>query len=114
MRDHFRGALNIPVLQLRPSSASAMKKDTFDFLLKCPSDKLLSLYINYNDCVLTKTIFDKVEEVTSIPVEEQLLLTGGQHLRPDVALKDYHLNQGCYIHLSVKGRGGAGEMESGT
>ena len=86
----------------------------FNFLLKCPSNELLSLFINYNDSVLTKTIFEKVEEATSVPVDQQMLLTRGQHLRPDTLLKDYHLDQGCYIHLSVKGRGGGGESDSGT
>ncbi len=72
------------------------------------------LSIRYDANILTRTLYYEAEKATGIPVEHQMLTNGQSFLRPDVKLGEFHLKDGCYIHLSVKGLGGGGQSDSGT
>ena len=90
------------------------KISTLHFYLKFRGKEMsLSMKFSTND--LTRTIYQKVEAATGIPVEHQMLSSGRSFLRPDVKLKEFHLLDGCHLHLTVKGLGGGlSDSESGT
>lgn len=88
------------------------KKSTLHFHLKCPSREVISLSIKNNADVLTRVVFDEVEKATGIPVQQQMLISGRHFLRPDIKLEEFHLKDGCCVHLSVRGLGG-GRSDSG-
>ena len=81
--------------------------------VKYPSGKETPCTIEYSDTVLGKTLFEKVEELSGIPLDMQMLSYKMHLVRPHIPLRQYGLQDGCSINLSVKGLGGGGEIDAG-
>ena len=91
-------------------SATNCKRKKLHFIVNYQSNKVMSLSAcYYDDETLTKVIFDEIQRVTGVPVNQQILGAGGRCLRPDVKLKEYNLQNGCTVNLSVTGLGGGGD-----
>ena len=81
--------------------------------VKCPSGEAVSCIMESAE-VLGMDLFEKVEEVTGVPIDMQLLSYGTHLIHPNKKLVDYGLQDNCCIHLSVKGVGGTGDSDTGV
>ena len=82
------------------------------FCLKCPSGETIPFVFEYSDELLSKMLFSKVEQVTGIPQDLQMLSYKSHLINPDTPLREYRLEDNSSINLSVKGVGGGGENDS--
>lgn len=80
--------------------------------IKCLSGANIPLTIESD--AIGKTLFDEVENRTSVPSEMQMLSYKIHLLSPDISLKNSGVVNGCCIDLSVKGVGGGGDTDTGS
>jgi hypothetical protein len=108
-------AITITYLCIRQKANRPEKRkiSTLHFFLNFRG-KVMSLSMKFSTNDFTRTLYQKVEAVTGIPVEHLMLFSGKSFLRPDVKLKEFHLLNGCHLHLTVRGIGGGlSDSESG-
>ena len=80
--------------------------------VKCLSGEKIPFVLDYTDELLSRALFCKVEQITGIPQDLQMLFYKTHLLNPVTPLRVYCLEDGCSIDLSVKGVGGGGETDS--
>ena len=95
-----------------PDLTSDSTPESLTIMVKCPSGEAVSCNIESTES-LGKDLFEKVEEMTGVPTNMQLLSYRAQLIRPNIKLQDYCLKDGCCVHLSVKGIGGNGNSDTG-
>ena len=81
-------------------------------VLRCPSGERIPFNFDFSKEHLSKKLFHKVEHMTGISQDLQMLSYKMQMMSPDTPLCEYHLEDHCYIDLSVKGVGGGGGNDS--
>ena len=95
-------------------SDSIPSSSSLTITVKCPSGGIVTCIIENTDPeALGKHLFEKVEEMTGVPTNMQLLSYGTKLIRPNKKLQDYGLQDNCCVHLSVKGVGGNGDSDTG-
>ena len=76
--------------------------------IKGPSGKTEHLNMFINEQTLCSSLYARVEKMWGIPRNIQLLSLGQSLLQPNVPLRDYDIEDGTWINLSITGLGGGG------
>ena len=84
-----------------------------NLIIKGPGGRVKHLNMEISEKTCSK-VFSSIQRLWVIPSSNQMLSLGGQLLQPQTPLKNYHIENGTCIQLSIKGLGGGKDKDSDT